>query len=644
MTTTPVLGPTDLHLLAEGTHERLYERLGAHPAVVDGVEGAFFGVWAPNAESVSVIGEWNAWNLDAAPLARVPGSGVYQGFVPGAKKGSLYKYHLVSRGGAHRKDKCDPVAFRQEAAPGTASIVWDLEYEWKDSAWMSRRAERNDSSAPISIYECHLGSFMRHVEEGGRTLTYAELATRLVEHVKKLGFTHVELMPLTEHPFYGSWGYETTGYFAATGRYGTPQDLMALIDAFHAADIGVILDWVPAHFPTDAHALAAFDGTHLYEHEDKRQGYHPEWNTAIFNYGRHEVRSFLLSSAMMWIHRFHADGLRVDGVSSMLYLDYGRREGEWIPNRHGGRENLEAVDFLRRFNEAVKRDAPGVLTIAEESTSWPMVTGPRESGGLGFDYKWDMGWMHDTLRYLSRDPIHRRWHHGDLTFRGLYAFSEKYVLPLSHDEVVHGKGSLFGKMAGDTWQKLANLRLLYAYMYSQPGKKLLFMGSEIAQEAEWNHDRSLDWHLRDDPARAGIELLVGELNRLYREHPSLHQEDLSPNGFFWLDADDAGRSTLIYERVAHDPTDRMLVLLNLTPVPQKNRRVGVKAFSTWEEVLNTDAANFGGSGHGNLGELAAVPVPWNGRPFSLSLTLPPLGALFLHKRPDPSPAPVLPAV
>lgn len=637
---SPAMGAIDLHLFAEGTHEGLHDKLGAHPGVVGGEEGTWFGVWAPNAGSVSVIGGWNGWTPGATPLASLGPSGVFQSFVPGVRRGDLYKLHVAPRAGGPPADKADPFGFRHEVPPGTASVVWDLEHAWRDAAWMSRRAEKSKKSAPLSIYEVHLGSFFRPSDDPSRLPAYTEIAPRLADHARRVGFTHVELMPVTEHPFYGSWGYETTGYFAATSRYGTPQDLMALIDVLHAADLGVLLDWVPAHFPTDAHGLSAFDGTALFEHQDPRQGFHPEWHTAIFNYGRHEVRSFLLSSAMMWLRRFHADGLRVDGVSSMLYLDYGRREGEWIPNERGGRENLHAIEFLQRLNTAVKRQVPDAITVAEESTAWPRVTGPIESGGLGFDYKWDLGWMHDTLRYLGREAAHREHHHAELTFRGLYAFAESYILPLSHDEVVHGKGSLLAKMPGDVWQKLANLRLLFAWMYSQPGKKLLFMGSEIAEDAEWSHDRPVDWHLRDAPAHRQIELLVGELNRVYRQEPSLHQLDADPAGFHWLDADDAVRSVLVYERIARDPEDRTLVALNFLPEPQRNRRVGVLRPGTWEEILNTDSASFGGAGHGNWGGVEASPVPWHGRPFSLSLTVPPLGAVFLrHERAGAAPPP-----
>jgi 1,4-alpha-glucan branching enzyme len=495
---------------------------------------------------------------------------------------------------------------------------------------MKTRGERSACPAPMSTYEVHLGSWMRVPEEGNRSLTYREITPKLVDYVKKLGFTHVELMPLTEHPFYGSWGYETTGYFAATSRYGLPEDLMAMIDALHEAGIGVILDWVPAHFPTDEHGLVFFDGTALYEHPDRRLGFHPEWNTSIFDFGRPEVRSFLLSSALFWLERFHVDGLRVDGVASMLYRDYGRKPGEWIPNAKGGNEYFEAVELLQRLNEAIAREQPSAITVAEESTAWPKVTGKPAEGGLGFTYKWDMGWMHDTLRYLSRDPLHRSHHHNELTFRGMYAWSERFVLPLSHDEVVYGKGSLLHKMPGDRWQKFANLRLLYAYQWSQPGKKLLFMGGEFAQWNEWNHDTSLDWHLLDNISHRQVQLLVGELNRLYRDEPALHELDCDPAGFNWLAVDDAERSVLVYERIAKND-QRVVCALNFTPIPRFNYRVGVQRDGLWSEILNSDAVELGGSGHGNLGGVEAAPVRAGGRPFSLSLTLPPLGAVFLRR-------------
>ncbi|HTL38501.1 MAG TPA: 1,4-alpha-glucan branching protein GlgB [Kofleriaceae bacterium] len=622
----PELGQLDLHLFREGKHPRLHEKLGSHPDA----KGTSFAAWAPSASAVSVIGDWNGWNPGVDVLAPIDDTGVWQGYVDNVSKGALYKLHVRSKLRGYEVAKADPFALRHEVAPGTASIVWTLDYAWRDAAWMKSRTAVSSPSAPVSIYEVHLGSWMRVPEEGNRSLTYREIAPKLVEYVTKLGFTHVELMPLTEHPFFGSWGYETTGYFAATSRYGTPEDLMALIDALHAANIAVILDWVPAHFPTDEHGLVYFDGTPLFEHADKRLGFHPEWNTSIFDFGRQEVRSFLLSSALFWLERFHVDGLRVDGVASMLYRDYGRKRGEWIPNNKGGNEYFEAVELLQRLNEAIHREQPATITVAEESTAWPNVTRSPADGGLGFSYKWDMGWMHDTLRYLARDPIHRQHHHNELTFRGVYAFSERFVMPLSHDEVVHGKGSLLAKMPGDQWQKLANLRLLYAYQWSQPGKKLLFMGGEFAQWNEWNHDASLDWHLLSDAHHRQIQLLVGELNRLYRTEPALHELDCDRAGFHWLVVDDAVNSVLVYERLSRKG-QRIVCAFNLTPVPRFNYRVGVPEQGLYSEILNTDATELGGSGHGNMGGIEAAPVPMHDRPFSLTLTLPPLSAVFLRR-------------
>ncbi|MDQ3364436.1 MAG: 1,4-alpha-glucan branching protein GlgB [Myxococcota bacterium] len=626
-------GELDAHLMREGTHPKLYEKLGAHPAIVDGVKGTRFAVWAPNAREVSVIGDFNAWQPGVAPLAQIGTAegGVWQGFIAGVGRGALYKYQVTSKVRDYSVAKADPFALRHEVAPGTASVVWTTSYTWRDEVWMKRRRQVSAPGAPMSIYEVHLGSWMRVPEDGNRSLTYREIAPKLVEHVKRIGFTHVELMPLTEHPFFGSWGYETTGYFAATSRYGTPEDLMALVDALHEAGLGVLLDWVPAHFPTDEHGLVYFDGTPLYEHADRRLGFHPEWDTSIFDFGRQEVRSFLLSSALFWLDRFHLDGLRVDGVASMLYRDYGRQPGEWIPNERGGNEYLEAVELLQRLTTAIGREQPDTVTIAEESTAWPLVSGPVDRGGLGFSYKWDMGWMHDTLAYLNRDPIHRRHHHDQLTMRGLYAFSERFVLPLSHDEVVHGKGSLLAKMPGDRWQKFANLRLLYAYMYSQPGKKLLFMGSELAPWREWNHDGSLDWHLLDDPPHRQIQLLVGTLNHLYRSIPALHELDTEPGGFQWLDANDAERSVLTYERIARDG-DRVVCALNFTPEPRANYRIGTTTAGVYRELLNTDGADFGGSGQGNLGAVETTPVRAHGREHSINVLLPPLGAVYFQRQ------------
>lgn len=618
----------DLYLFNEGTHFRLWEKLGAHPMA----GGTHFAVWAPNAESVSVIGDHNRWDPGVDQLQPRGSSGIWEGFVAGVGPGSVYKYHLVRRGGGYRADKADPLALFAEVPPKTGSVVWSLDYAWGDGEWMRNRRQRNSHQAPISIYEVHLGSWMRVPEEGNRSLGYRELAPRLADHVQRLGFTHVELLPVMEHPFFGSWGYQTTGYFAPTSRYGTPQDFMALVDELHQRGIGVILDWVPSHFPTDAHGLAYFDGTHLYEHADPRRGFHPDWRSCIFNYGRHEVRSFLISSALFWLEIYHADGLRVDAVASMLYLDYSRRPGEWIPNQFGGRENLEAIEFLRRLNTEVYASHPDVQTIAEESTSWPMVSRPTYVGGLGFGMKWDMGWMHDTLRYMQHDPVHRKYHHNDLTFRGLYAFTENFVLPLSHDEVVHGKRSLLSKMPGDAWQKFANLRLLLGWMYATPGKKLLFMGTELAQWREWDHDGSLDWHLAGEPMHAGVQLWLRDLNRLYCSEPALHVLDFDPAGFSWVDANDSEQSVVSLIRSLGDR--RLLCCFNFTPVPRPHYRLGVPAGGFWREVLNSDATFYGGSGWGNLGGRWAEPVPWHGRPQSVVVTLPPLAAVFFFEGPD----------
>ena len=641
MTTTWRVGPVrhdrslltdhDVYLFNEGTWLRAYEKMGAHPCVLDGEEGVYFAVWAPNAERVSVVGDFNDWTPGKHPLVPRGSSGIWEGFVPGLGVGARYKYHIVSRFNGYQLFKADPYGLRHECSPGTASIVWDLTYDWGDADWLRQRARANALDAPMQIYEVHLGSWMRVPEEGNRWLTYREIAPKLAEHVQRMGFTHVEFLPVMEHPFYGSWGYQVTGYFAPTARYGDPQDFMFLIDTLHQHGIGVILDWVPSHFPTDEHGLVFFDGTHLYEHADPRKGFHPDWHTAIFNYGRNEVRTFLLSSAMFWLDRYHADGLRVDAVASMLYLDYSRGPGEWIPNEYGGRENLEAIAFLRRLNEEVYRHHPDVQTIAEESTAWPMVSRPTYVGGLGFGLKWDMGWMHDTLLYFSRDPIYRKYHHNELTFRLLYAFNENFVLPLSHDEVVHGKGSLLAKMPGDDWQKFANLRLLYGYQYTQPGKKLLFMGAEIAQWREWNHDTSLDWHLLQYPPHEGVRRWLADLNHLARREPALYELDCSPEGFEWIDCNDAENSVLVYLRKSRRPGEELLVVCNFTPVPRQNYRVGVPAPGFWQELLNSDARDYGGSGWGNLGGVEAVPVPWHGRTWSLTLTLPPL-AIVIFKR------------
>jgi len=620
----------DLHLFNEGTHYRLYEKLGAHPTEVGGLAGTQFAVWAPNASRVSVMGDFSGWRPNAHPLTARGQSGIWEGFVPGVGSGNLYKYWVESAAHkGYRVDKADPFAFRAQLPPETASEVADLTHRWQDGEWMARRGERGGSTAPVSIYEVHLGSWRRVPEEGNRSLTYRELGPELAEHALALGFTHVELMPVMEHPFYGSWGYQTTGYFAPTRRYGTPEDLMWMIDHLHQRGLGVILDWVPSHFPSDEHGLAYFDGTHLYEHEDPRLGFHPEWKSFIFNYARHEVRSVLISSAMFWLDKYHADGLRVDAVASMLYRDYARKPGEWLPNEHGGRESLEAVSFLRALNTRVYAENPDTHTWAEESTSWPGVSRPAYVGGLGFGYKWDMGWMHDTLQYLSLDPIHRKFHHGRLSFRRMYAFSENFCLPLSHDEVVHGKRSLLSKMPGDEWQRFANLRLLFAWQHAQPGKKLLFMGGELGQLREWNHDASLDWHLLANPLNRGVQRLVGDLNRLYRAEPALHELDCDPRGFEWIDANDADQSVVTLVRLAADPAESVIVALNFTPIVRRNYRLGAPRGGFWREVLNTDARDYGGSGQGNLGGVEAAPIPLHGRTHSLTLTLPPLGAVFL---------------
>ena len=617
----------DLHLFNEGTHYRLFEKLGAHP-IGRPAAGTAFGVWAPNAEEVSVVGDFNGWHAGRDRLTERGHSGIWEGVVAEATLGQRYKYHLVCRNHGYRVDKADPFAFEAEVPPATASVICAGTHEWMDEAWMQRRGERMALSAPVSIYEVHLGSWMP-AADGRPWPTYREVAPRLADYAARHGFTHIEFLPLAEHPFYGSWGYQTTGYFAPTSRYGSPDDFRFLVDYLHRAGIGVILDWVPSHFPSDEHGLAYFDGTHLYEHADRRQGYHPDWNSYIFNYGRHEVRSFLLSSALYWLERFHIDALRVDAVASMLYLDYSRQAGEWIPNRYGGRENLEAIDFLRALNEMTYRECPDVQMIAEESTAWPQVSRPPYVGGLGFGLKWDMGWMHDTLLYFSKNPVHRQFHHYQLTFRLLYAFHENFVLPLSHDEVVHGKGSLIGRMPGDDWQRFANLRLLFAAQFAQPGKKLLFMGGEFGQWREWHHDTSLDWHLTGEPLHGGVQRWVADLNALYRHVPALHVLDCDPGGFEWIDANDSKQSVLTLLRRDGSGRGDVLVALNFTPVPREAYRIGVPSGGFWRERLNSDAVEYGGSGWGNLGGVTASDVGWHGRPHSVEIALPPLGAVFL---------------
>ncbi len=623
-----LLSEQDLYLFNEGSHFRLHDKLGAHCVNSGGIEGAYFAVWAPDAYAVHVIGSFNDWQQETHPLRPRGSSGIWEGFFPDVKKGSLYKYHIVSRTYGYQVDKSDPFSFFNEIPPRTASIVWDLDYAWGDGEWMARRRERNALDKPMSIYEVHLGSWRRVPEEGNRSLSYRELAHELADYVKETGFTHVEFLPIMDHPFFGSWGYQITGYFAPSANYGTPQDFMYLIDVLHQNGIGVILDWVPSHFPTDEHGLGYFDGTHLFEHADPRQGMHREWGSYAFNFGRHEVRSFLVSNALFWLGRYHADGLRVDAVASMLYLDYARKEGEWIPNQFGGRENLPAIDFLRRFNEEVYKTHPDTQTIAEESTAWPMVSRPTYVGGLGFGLKWDMGWMHDTLDYMAKDPVHRKYHHNSLTFRMLYAFHENFVLPLSHDEVVYGKRSLLSKMPGDDWQKFANLRLLFGYMFAQPAKKLLFMGGEIGQWNEWSHDGDLEWQLLQYASHAGLKRWVSDLNRVYRSEPALYEYDCDPAGFEWIDCNDAEGSTLSLLRKGKSTGDIILIACNFTPVPRQNYRVGAPRGGWWREILNSDAADYSGSGLGNAGGVQACEQPIHGRPNSLTITLPPLAVVY----------------
>jgi 1,4-alpha-glucan branching enzyme len=619
----------DVYLFKEGNHFKLYEKFGSHLVNIDGVQGTSFNVWAPNAEKVSVIGDFNGWDKESHPLSvRGDGSGIWEGFIPNVGEGTVYKYHIVSKYNNYRVDKGDPFAFYWQAPPKTASVVWDLDYEWKDNKWMKKRHAYNALNSPISIYEVHLGSWRRVPEEDNRFLTYREIAHYLVDYVKDMGFTHIEFLPVMEHPFYGSWGYQTVGYFAPTGRYGTPQDFMYLIDHLHQNGIGVILDWVPSHFPSDEHGLVYFDGTHIYEHADPKKGFHPEWKSYIFNCGRYEVRNFLISSALFWLEKYHVDGLRVDAVASMLYLDYARKKGEWIPNKYGGKENIDAIFFLKRFNEAAYRNHPDVQTVAEESTAWPMVSRPAYVGGLGFGMKWNMGWMHDTLDYFSNNPVFRKYHHNQLTFSVWYAFTENFVLPLSHDEVVHGKGSLFGKMSGDEWQKYANLRLLLGYMYGHPGKKLIFMGGEIAQWKEWNHDESLEWHVLQYPFHNGVQRWVKDLNHFYKAEPAMYELDFNAEGFEWIDFHNWEQSIISFIRKGKSTDETILVVCNFTPIPRYNYRVGVPRGGFWKEVLNSDAKIYSGSGHGNTGGVEASPVPANGRYNSLSLTLPPLGVIF----------------
>jgi len=633
----PTISGFDLYLLGEGKNYRVFERLGAHRIAVDGVEGVRFAVWAPSARSVSVIGSFNNWDRRRHAMRRLD-NGVWELFVPGIGDGVLYKFQIKTQQG-YLLDKTDPFAFKTQVAPQTASIVHRLGgYEWQDRTWLDQRASRDLRGSPMSIYEVHLGSWRHAPASDGplphRSLTYRELVETLVPYVKEMGYTHVELLPVMEHPFAGSWGYQVTGYYAPSSRFGTPEELMALIDAFHQAGIGVIIDWVPAHFPKDSHALGRFDGTAVFEHMDPRQGEHQDWGTYIFNYGRHEVRNFLIGSALFWLEYYHADGLRVDAISSMLYLDYSRHHGEWVPNQYGGRENIAAVEFLKEVNEVARMNHPGVVIIAEESTAWPSVTRPTHLGGLGFDFKWNMGWMHDTLAYMAKDPIYRRYHHGQLTFSIWYAFSEHFVLPLSHDEVVHLKRALIAKMPGDWWQQFANLRLLFGYQYAHPGKKLLFMGGEIGQFDEWNHDRSLDWHLLTYPTHSGVQALIRDLNRFYRSEPALWEVDASPEGFEWIDLHNADYCVIAFMRRGRRPEDTLLFVCNFTPAVWKDYRLGLNEPGVYLEVFNTDSSLYAGTNVGNAGRADAQPVPAQGRPYSLGLTLPPLAMIAFKRAPS----------
>ena len=625
----PYMPEDDLYLFNEGTHLRLFDKLGSHRATVRDTPGFQFSVWAPNAKDVFVIGDFNDWNASACRLSAQGSSGIWSGFVANVHVGQRYKYSIVARDTGKRFEKADPFAFGAETPPATASVVVDLNYQWQDESWMSKRKERHTLESPISIYEMHLGSWMLAPNGEESVVSYRGLAPRLVEHIKSMGFTHVEFLPVMEHPFYGSWGYQTSGYFAPTRRYGPPEDFMFLIDYLHQNDIGVLLDWVPSHFVTDAHALGKFDGTALYEHADPKQGFHPDWKSFIFNYGRNEVRSFLLSNAIFWLEKYHIDGLRVDAVASMLYLDYSRKTGEWVPNVFGGRENLEAVSFLKQLNEQIYKHHPDTITVAEESTSWPKVSRPLYDGGLGFGYKWDMGWMHDTLSYMEREPIHRKHHQNELTFRSVYTYSENFVLPLSHDEVVQGKGSLLEKMPGDDFQKFANLRVLLGYQFAQPGKKLLFMGCEFGQRREWNHDQILDWDLLQQPAHAGIRTWVQDLNRIYTSEESMSQGDAHSTGFRWIDGGDFKNSVISFLRIGSKPDSEILVVCNLTPVLRSGYRIGVPHGGYWKELLNSDSKVYGGTGAGNNGGVAASEISCHGLRWSISLTLPPQSILFL---------------
>jgi len=624
----PTLGELDVHLAAEGRHEELHERLGAHPRVLNGVAGVAFAVWAPNAASVSVVGDFNGWDGRLNPMRSLGPSGIWELFVPGVEEGARYKFELRTRDGRLRL-KADPLAFRTEVPPANASVVFESSYEWSDDEWLRRRRSADQLARPVSIYEIHLGSWRLNAQEGNRPLGYLEAADELAEYAADMGFTHVELLPVMEHPYAPSWGYQVTGFFAPTARFGGPDDFRAFVDRLHGRGIGVILDWVPAHFPRDDWALARFDGTALYEHEDPRRGEHPDWGTLVFNFGRNEVRNFLLASGLMWLRDYHADGLRVDAVASMLYLDYSRKAGEWVPNVHGGNEDLDAIAFLQQLNEVAHARDPGIMMVAEESTAWPGVSRPVYLGGLGFGLKWNMGWMHDTLEYFRRDPIYRRHHHHQLTFSLVYAFSENFVLPLSHDEVVHGKGSLLAKMPGDPWQKRANLRALYAYMWAHPGKKLLFMGGELGQEDEWRSEGSVDWQLLERPEHSGIQSLVRDLNTNYRAEPALWELDFDPAGFRWLEPNDAAANVLVFLRRSRDGERLVVCACNFSPVPRPAYRVGLPRAGRWRELVNTDSEFYGGSGVGNMGGVEAEERPWHEQPYSAELTLPPLGVVWL---------------
>jgi len=624
----PTLGDMDLHLAGEGRHEELYAKLGAHPVVHQGVRGTAFAVWAPSARSVSVVGDFNAWDGRLHPMRALGSSGIWELFLPGVGPGACYKYEILTQAGEIRL-KADPLAFATELPPKTASVVYEPGYEWDDAAWVERRAGREQLAEPISIYEVHLGSWRLNPLEDNRSLSYIELADELAAYAKDMGFTHIELMPVMAHPYAPSWGYQVTGYFAPSPRYGSPDEFRAFVDRLHQAGLGVILDWVPAHFPRDDFALARFDGTALYEHADPRRGAHPDWGTLVFNYGRNEVRNFLLANALFWLREYHADGIRVDAVASMLYLDYSREEGQWVPNEFGGNEDLDAVSFLKEYNEVVHAQEPGVISAAEESTAWPGVSRPTYLGGLGFGFKWNMGWMHDTLAYFANEPIHRRWHHHELTFALVYAFTENFILPLSHDEVVHGKGSMLLKMPGDRWQQLANLRALYAFMWAHPGKKLLFMGNELAQEQEWSEKRSLDWHLLENPGHSGVQSLVRDLNHAYRDTPALYERDYDPVAFWWIEPNDAEHSVFAFARIGEDASRPLVFVANLTPVARHGYRLGLPVPGRWTELINTDSAYYGGSDQGNFGGVEAQDVPWMNQFHSAEITVPPLGAIWL---------------